>query len=68
MSVARLRERAVGRIPLRGAGVVNFTATQTGNGNYTAAPPVNFSVTRRAGVADDQRWDAADADLWWRGV
>jgi hypothetical protein len=28
-----------------GAGTVSFQATQTGNGNYNAATPVNFSVT-----------------------
>ena len=28
-----------------GGGTVNFTATQAGNGGYSAATPVNFSVT-----------------------
>ena len=33
-----------GPYTITGGGTVNFQATQTGNGNYNAATPVNFSV------------------------
>ena len=34
-----------GPYTITGAGTVDFQATQTGNANYSAATPVNFSVT-----------------------